>query len=91
MPNILRVLSVILLLLGPALGNEPIDVIYPLIQSLNDNDSNVRANAVMALGMINDTRAVDPLIETLHRDESKTRCLSAIFLWQQLVNHPQIG
>ena len=34
----------------------------------------------MALGMINDTRAVDPLIEPIHGDESKTRCLSAIFL-----------
>jgi len=42
------------------------DAVTPLCTALNDNDWFVRWNAALALGLIGDPRAVDPLIGALH-------------------------
>ncbi len=45
---------------------QPINSATPaLIEALNDSDANVRANAVRALGVSKDARAVEPLIKSL--------------------------
>jgi HEAT repeat protein len=41
-----------------------------LIQALKDKDPSVRAEAASALGNINDTRVVDPLIQALEDNDS---------------------
>jgi HEAT repeat protein len=49
-----------------------------LISALNDEDNLVRSNAALALGMIGDSNAIDPLIEVLEDDgDSKVRSSSA--------------
>ena len=45
--------------------------VEPLIQTLKHEDHNVRGSAVMALGKIKDTRAVEPLFEALAVEEDE--------------------
>ena len=56
--------------------------VEPLIQALKDKkeNSSVREYAASALGEINDTRAVDPLIQALNDDDSGVRWNSAYAL-----------
>src|SRR5690349_1172820 len=44
--------------------------VEPLITSLSDPDSNVRAGAASSLGLLQDLRAVEPLIATLGDEET---------------------
>ncbi len=46
----------------PNTGNQSVD---QLIQDLKNENGTIRANAADALGRLNDTRAVEPLIQAL--------------------------
>ena len=48
----------------------------PLIEALKDEEYCVRVDAVMALGKLNDTRAVGPLIQALNMRMMSTMGLS---------------
>ena len=54
-----------------------ISTVGSLIQALKDEDNNVRSNAAEALGKIGDTRAVEPLTQTL-KDKNKNVKLAKI-------------
>jgi len=57
---------------------QPIASAVPaLLEALNDNDHNVRANAARALGVSKDTQAVEPLIKLLN-DKSEQVQVTAI-------------
>ena len=46
-------------------------VVNPLIQALNDSDSDVRGMAAYTLGVIGDARATYPLIDLASNDENE--------------------
>ena len=52
----------------------------PLIDSLKDKDSKVRRNAINALALIKDERAVIPLIKTLNDKNDEVRASTALAL-----------
>jgi HEAT repeat protein len=68
MQKIRAVLGVVLLVTifaASVSGEKQNDAVDALIKALNDNDSNVRGCAIVALGETRDIRAVDPLIKVL--------------------------
>jgi len=58
---------------GNALANIGAQAIEPLSSILKENDSDIRENALDALGKINDQRVIEPLIQALGDDDSHVR------------------
>jgi len=69
-------------------GNaELLTAVFPLIDELNDGDSNARSWAAGALGKIGDIRAVQPLIERLDRIECAELVASEIIVRCKTTQH----
>ncbi len=56
--------------------------VEPLIQALKDEDSQVRGNAILALGEIGDRRAVEPLIQAIKDEDEYIRQKAAEVLYK---------
>jgi HEAT repeats len=65
--------STILEVIARILEKERAFAVLPLIEALNNDDSNIRTKAAWALGPIKDARAILPLIEALSDSDSTVR------------------
>jgi len=63
---------------GESLGKSGTLAVEPLIAALKNKDSDVRANAAIALGEIKDVRAVQPLIATLKDPDARWKAVQAL-------------
>jgi HEAT repeat protein len=60
---VLGVVMLVTIFAASVSGEKQNDAVDALIKALNNNDSNVRGCAIVALGETGDIRAVDPLIQ----------------------------
>jgi HEAT repeat protein len=51
--------------------------VLPLIDKLNDDDSDIRGWSAIVLGKIGDERAIEPLIKALGDQDTEVRCFAA--------------